>query len=165
LKMAEGVLDGMIEQRLLAEAARKMHLSVTDDELARAITALPYFQDNGQFVGHDRYEQALRRAGYTTDRFERDVREDLLRQKYQAYVKSSVLVPDADVRREWSNRNEKATIEYVLIPTARLDSKVEPTDADLKTWLEKRRDRYKKPVQRRFFYLLVDKVKVRAKTV
>jgi peptidyl-prolyl cis-trans isomerase D len=165
LNMPRRVLDTMIDQRLLLEAAEKMHLSVSDEELGRAIAALAYFQENGQYIGHDKYEQILRRAGLTVDRFERDVRESLLREKYQAYVKASVFMPDTDVKREWSNRNEKAAIEYVLIPTARLDSKVEPTDADLKAWLEKGRDRYKKPKQRRFKYLLVDKAKVRAKTI
>lgn len=165
LNMPHRVLDKMIDQRLLLAAAEGMHLTVTDEELARAIASFPYFQENGQYVGHDRYEKALRAAGLTPDRFERDVRESLLREKYQEFVKSSVVVPEADVKREWSNRNEKATIEYVLVPAARLDSQVEPTQADLKAWLEKRRDRYKKLLQRRFKYLLVDKTKVRAKTV
>lgn len=165
LNMPHRVLDSMIDQRLLLVAAGDMHLAVTDQELARAIAAFPYFQENGQYVGHEKYEKALRGAGLTADRFERDVRESLLREKYAAYVKASVVVPETDVKREWSNRNEKATIEYVLVPAARLDSQVEPTEADLKAWLEKRRDRYKKPVQRRFKYLLLDKSKVRAKTV
>jgi len=165
LNMPHRVLDNMIDQRLVTEAAGDLHLSVSDEELARAIATLPYFQENGQYIGHDKYEKALLRAGLTPDRFERDVRESLLREKYTAYVRASVLVAESDIRREWSTRNEKATIEYVLVPSAKVDSKAEPTDADLKTWLEKRRDKFKKPVQRRFKYLLVDRVKVRAKTV
>jgi peptidyl-prolyl cis-trans isomerase D len=165
LNMPHRVLDNMIEQRLLTEQAHDLHLSVSDEELAGAIAALPYFQENGRYIGHDKYEQTLLRAGLTPDRFEQEVRESLLREKYQAYVRASVLVTEPDIRREWSNRNEKATIEYVVVPVARLESKTEPTDADLKAWLEKHRDRYKKPVQRRFKYLLVDRAKVRAKTV
>ncbi|MGH9364419.1 MAG: SurA N-terminal domain-containing protein [Thermoanaerobaculia bacterium] len=165
LNMPHRVLNQMIDSRLLLAAAEDMHLTVTDEELARSIAAFPYFQENGQYVGHDRYEKALRAAGLTPDRFERDTRESLLRDKYQTFVKASVVVPEADVKREWSSRNEKATIEYVLVPAARLDSRVEPTEADLKAWLTKGRDRYKKPLQRRFKYLLVDKSKVRGKTV
>ena len=165
LNMPRRVLDNMIDQRLLLLAARDMHLTVSDEELYRAIAAFPYFQENGQYVGHEKYEKALRGAGLTPERFERDVRESLLREKYGAFVKSSIVVPEADIRREWSNRNEKASIEYVLVPSVRLGSPAEPTEPDLKAWLEKRRDRYKKPVQRRFKYLLVDKTKVRAKTV
>lgn len=165
LNLPRRVLDAMIDQRLLLEAAEKLRLSVSDDELARTITAFPAFQENGKFIGHDKYVQVVRRAGYTTDRFERDIRESLLRGKLLTYVKASVLVPDADIRREWSNRNERAKIEYVLIPSTRFDARVEPTEPDLKAWLEKRRDRYKKPIQRRFKYLLVDQAKVRARTV
>jgi peptidyl-prolyl cis-trans isomerase D len=165
LNMPHRVLDNMIDQRLVTEAARDLHLSVSDEELARAIAALPYFQENGQYIGHDKYVQTLLRAGLTADRFEHDVRESLLREKYTGYVRASVLVAEDDIRREWSTRNEKATIEYVLVPAARLGSNVEPTEADLKAWLEKHRDKYKKAVQRRFKYLLVDRVKVRTKTV
>ena len=165
LNMPRRVLDDMINQRLLTEAAQGLHLSVSDEELARAIATLPSFQENGQYIGHEKYQKILQRAGLSTDRFENDVRESLLRDTYQAYVKASVLVPESELKREWSNRNEKATIEYVVVPSARLDSKVEPADADLKAWLDKRRDRYKKPLQRRFKYLLVDKARVRAKVV
>ena len=34
--------------------------AVTDEELARSIAALPYFQENGQFIGYERYRMALR---------------------------------------------------------------------------------------------------------
>jgi peptidyl-prolyl cis-trans isomerase D len=165
LNMPHRVLDQMIDQRLLLAAAENMHLTVSDEELARSIAAFPYFQENGQYVGHERYEKALRAAGLTPDRFERDVRDSLLREKYQTFVRASVVVPEADVKREWASRNEKATIEYVLVPAARLDSPAEPAEADLKAWLAKGQERYKKPLQRRFKYLLVDKSKVRGKTV
>jgi peptidyl-prolyl cis-trans isomerase D len=105
----------------------------------------------------------LRLAGYLPETFEEGLREDLLVAKYMALVKASVAVPEADVRREFSAKNDKAKIEYIVVPASRLESAVEPSDADLRTYYEKNKERYRAPEQRRANYLLVDRLKVRAK--
>ncbi len=163
LDLPRQVLDGIIERKLRLEAAKRLRLMVTDDELSRAIASLPYFQENGQFIGGERYSERLRRAGMYPETFEEGIREDLLVDKYGALVKASVAVPEADVRKEFSAKNDKATIEYILVPSSRLESSVEPSEADLKAYYEKNRERYRSPEQRRANYLLVDKLKVRAK--
>ena len=163
LDLPRQVLDGMIERKLRLEAARRLKLTVSDDELARAIASLSYFQENGQFIGAQRYSERLRLAGMYPETFEEGVREDLLVEKYGALVKASVAVPEADVRKEFSAKNDKATIEYILVPSSRMEGALEPSEADLKAYYEKNRERYRSPEQRRANYLLVDKLKVRAK--
>jgi len=163
LDLPRQVLDGIIDRKLRLEAAKRLNLTVTDEELARSIAALPYFQENGQFIGAQKYNERLRLAGMHPETFEEGVREDLLVGKYSTLVKAGVAVPEADVRRQFSAQNDKATIEYILVPASRLESTVEPTDADLKAYFEKNRERYRAPEERRANYLLVDKLKVRAK--
>src|SRR5881397_1769059 len=63
LDLPRQVLDGMIDRKLRLEAAKRMNLRVSDDELARAIAALPFFQENGQFIGAQKYSERLRLAG------------------------------------------------------------------------------------------------------
>ncbi len=163
LDLPRQVLDGIIDRKLRLEAGRRLHLTVSDEELARAIAALPYFQENGQFIGVERYSERLRLAGMLPEAFEEGVREDLLVDKYMALVKASVAIPEADIRKEFSAKNDKATIEYILVPSSRLESAVEPSEADLKAYYEKNRERYRAPEQRRANYLLVDQLKVRGK--
>ena len=163
LDLPRQVLNGMIDRRLELEQARRLKLAVSDDELSRAVMSYPAFQQNGQFIGRDKYTQLLARYGYTPERFEEELREDLLASKYAAAVRASIYVPDAELAREFSSRNDKATIEYVLIPGSRLESGVQPTEQELKAYYEQHRDRYRKPVQRRIKYLLVEQAKVRAK--
>lgn len=163
LDLPRNVLDGMIEKILRLEAARRLNLRVSDEELAQRIVTLPYFVENGQFIGREQYERRLRGSGLSPDRFEEELREDLLLQKYSDLVKASVVVPDSEVMREYSARNDKATIEYILVPSSRLESTAQPTDADLQQYLDKHKDRYRTPVQRRLKYLLVDRAKVRSK--
>jgi len=164
LDLPRQVLNGMIDRRLQLEEARRLKLAVSNDEVARAVMSYPAFQQNGQFIGREKYVQLLARYGFTPERFEEGLREDLLSGKYAALVRSAILVPDSELAREFSSRNDKATIEYVLIPSSRLESGVQPTDAELKDYYEKHRDRYRKPEQRKIKYLLVDQAKVRAKS-
>jgi peptidyl-prolyl cis-trans isomerase D len=159
------VLEGMVDKSLRLEAARRLHLSVSDDEVRQMIESVPAFQDNGKFAGRERYERILRANGMTPDRFEDDVREQLLMDKYSSLLRASVLVSDADIQREFASRNDKASIEYVKIASSRLDSGTEPSDADLKAYYDKHREKYRAPEQRKIKYLLVDSARVRAKTV
>src|SRR5512132_1729490 len=163
LDLPRQVLEGMIERRLRLEAARRMNLRVSDDEVARRIAAMPELQENGQFIGASKYEERLRLAGYLPETFEEGLREDLLVDKYSALVKASVAVPDADVRREFAAKNDKAKIEYIVVPASRLETAIEPSDGELKAYYEKNKEHYRAPEQRRANYLLVDRLKVRAK--
>jgi len=163
LDLPRNVLDAMIERMLRLEAAKKLDLHVSDEELTQKIVTLPFFQENNQFIGREKYEKMLRSNGVTPDRFEEELREDMLLEKYAGLVKASVVVPDAELAREYAARNDKATIEYILIPTARLDSNAQATDADLQGYLDKHKDRYRAPVQRKVKYLLIDRARVGAK--
>jgi len=163
LDLPRNVLDAMIERMLRLEAAHRLDLHVSDDELAQKIVTLPYFQENGHFIGREKYEKMLRSNGILPDRFEDEMREDMLLDKYSGLVKASVVVPDSEISHEYSVRNDKATIEYILVPSARLESNAQPTDADLQGYLDKHKDRYRAPVQRKVKYLLIDRGKVRAK--
>jgi peptidyl-prolyl cis-trans isomerase D len=163
LDLPKNVLDSMIERMLRLEAAQRMNLSVSDKELAEKIVTLPFFQEAGQFIGREKYERMLRGNGISPERFEEELREDLLLQKYGDLVKASVVVPESELLREYAARNDKATIEYILVPAGRIDSNAQPTDADLQQFLDKHKDRYRTPVQRRIKYLLADKAKIRQK--
>jgi peptidyl-prolyl cis-trans isomerase D len=163
LDLPRTVLDSMIDRILRLEAAQNLGLHVSDKELADRIVSLSFFQDGGQFIGRDKYEKLLRSNGIVPERFEEELREDMLVEKYSGLVKASVVVPEADLMREFAARNDKATIEYILVPTSRLESNAQPTDADLQSYLDKHKDRYRTPVQRRLKYLLVDRARARAK--
>jgi len=163
LDLPRQVLDGMIDRKLRVESAERLKLAVSDEELAREIAALPYFQENGQFIGAEKYSERLRLSGILPETFEEGLREDLLVRKYETLVKAGVAIPETEIRRQFSAQNDKATIEYILVPASRVETAVEPSEAELKAHYDKNRERYRSPEQRRANYLLVDTLKVRAR--
>ena len=59
LDLPRQVLDGIIQRKLELEEARRLNLKVSNDEVARAVMSYPAFQDNGQFIGREKYVQLL----------------------------------------------------------------------------------------------------------
>lgn len=159
------VLNGMVERKMLLEAAHRTGVRVPDAELAEKIQAMAPFQKNGQFVGAAEYASVLASYGMTVEQFERGFREDLMMDKYSALVAASLVIPDARLKSQWEAQNEKAKIEYVLLPAGRLSAApaAASADAELKTFYDQNRELFREPERRKIKYLLVEESKVREK--
>jgi peptidyl-prolyl cis-trans isomerase D len=159
------VLNGMIERRMLLELALSNGLRVTDTELADRIQAMPNFQKNGQFAGPSEYASILASYGYSVEQFEHGMREDLAIEKLNALVAASLVVPDSRLKDQFEAQSEKAKIEYVAIPPARLSTvqSAPPPDAELKAFYDANKTLFRLPEQRKLKYLLVEQAKLREK--
>lgn len=92
------ILDGLINQKLLALYAAKGKLLVSDAELQQSIAALEPFQENGRF-SKDRYQLLLRAQGMTPESFQESFRQDLTLQRLNtALVDSSITSKSLDDR-------------------------------------------------------------------
>ncbi|MCC3262771.1 SurA N-terminal domain-containing protein, partial [Paenibacillus polymyxa] len=74
--LREGLLNQLINQRLLANVAADNRFSVSDETLRNTIAAIPEVQDNGRF-SPERYRQVLAAQGMSPTSFEAGLRRDL----------------------------------------------------------------------------------------
>lgn len=87
-EMKRSVLDRLVSQRIMLEAARDAKLLATDDDLARVIGGIEAFQENGKF-DKNRYASVVGNQGMSTLGFEARIREDLLWQQVKdAYLQN-----------------------------------------------------------------------------
>jgi peptidyl-prolyl cis-trans isomerase D len=109
------VLQGLIDDRAISAEARRLGLTVTDSELREFILSMPALQENGQFMGYDRYRALLRsqRPPLSVDEFEEAVRRELLGTKLQDAVTGWMTLGDAEVDEEYRRRNEKVKLAVV----------------------------------------------------
>lgn len=158
------VLQSLIEQRSIEAEARRLGLEVGDAEVREFILRLPAFQENGHFVGYDRYRAALRmqRPPLTEAEFEQLVRRDLLADKLQTAVTAWVTVPDADVDEEYRHRNEKVKLETVAFQSDAYRTGLSATDAEVAALFEKDKVRYQIGERRKIRYLTIDAQALRA---
>ena len=163
LDLPNQVLNGMIDRKMLIEAARRGGVRVSDAELADKIQSLPALQRNGQFIGANEYSNLLASNGMTPDQFERDFRDDMMIEKYNRLVAASLMVPDSEVENQFARQNQKAKIDYVLISPDHFEAGAAPSEAELLSAFEKNKERYRQPERRKLKYLLVDETRLREK--
>ena len=163
LGMDRQVLQQMIDQEAVLVEAARLGISVTDAEVRDRIVSIPAFQENGQFIGEQRYRQLLRlqRPPMTAAQFEEEIRNSVILDKMRATLTEWITVSDADADAEYRRRNEKVSIELVSFPTVSFLDQVQVTDADVATFFEQNRDTYRIGERRKVRYLLLDAQAIR----
>ena len=61
MQVPQQVLQQMIEEHAEIAEAGKMGITVADDEVRQQIISIPGLQENGHFIGEDRYRRCCAR--------------------------------------------------------------------------------------------------------
>jgi peptidyl-prolyl cis-trans isomerase D len=142
------LLDTLIAQRLVASAALKGNLIVTDETLRDTIQSIPAFQDSGQF-SKSSYELVLRSQNppMSPAQFESRLRYDLSLQQLARAVGDSAIAPRAVAleaqKREVSDVRISAQqfLPEAKIDEAKVKAHYDANQADFRT-LERVRAEY-----------------------
>jgi peptidyl-prolyl cis-trans isomerase D len=154
--LEEQTFDGLVTDRLIELEARRLGLTVDDEELARKIANSPRLQENGRFVGAREYRRRLELQGIPVREFEDSVRRGLLAEKLKSLVTDGVAVAPSEAEREYRRRNEQLKAEYVLVDAARFRPQVTVDDAEVRARFEAARESYRLPERRVVSYLMLD---------
>jgi peptidyl-prolyl cis-trans isomerase D len=157
------ILSQLVDEEAMVAEARKQGIKVSDVEIRERILALPGFQENGKFVGEQRYRQILQvqNPPMTTAEFEKSLRRALQIEKLRNALTGWMSVSDAEVAAEFRKRNEKVKLDVVQITPDAFKSQVTVTDAELAAAFEKSKDRYRIGEKRKIKYALLNVEDVR----
>ena len=150
------------EQAALAEADR-LGITASDAEIRKQILSLPAFQENGQFIGEERYRQILQFQSppMSTTQFEQQMRSSVVLQKFQTAVSEWIVISDATLQAEHRRLNERIQVEFVSLTAGEFREQVEVTDEDVAAYFEANQEAYRIPDKRRVRYLQVDAEQLR----
>ncbi len=155
-------MQDIVDRYMLLAEAKKMGIEVTNKELLAKIMSYPAFKrSDGSFVGEDLYGRILRSNQSTPEEFESGLRQDLEMAKLQETLAAGIVIPDADVEREYRSRNEAVSFEMLYVPVDRALAGVTVTEADARAYYDANQARFTHPAQRQLHYLLVDDAKLR----
>lgn len=152
------VLQQMIDQQAVLAEADRLGITATDAEVRERIMGISAFQENGQFIGEQRYRQLLRlqRPPITPAQFEEEIRNSVILDKMRSTLTEWITVSDAEADAEYRRRNEKVSLELASFPTVSFLDKVQVTDADVNAYYEKNKETYRIGERRKVRYLLLD---------
>ena len=158
LGIDQRIVQQMIEEETaLAEAAR-LHITATNEEVRERIAAMPGLQENGHFIGEERYRQMLQMNNppMRPDEFEEQVRRGVTLEKLQGALTGWMTIDDKDVESEFKRRNEKVKLAVVSFPADKFRPGLEATDAEIAAYFEQHKNDLKIPEKRKIRYALVD---------
>jgi peptidyl-prolyl cis-trans isomerase D len=163
LGIEQQILQQMVDEEAMVAEARRQGLKVSDVEVRERILSIPAFQENGRFIGEQRYRQMLQMNNppLTTSDFEDNMRRALLIEKLRNAVTGWMTVTDTEVADEYRRRNEKVKLDVVPITAEAFRSQVTLSDADINAYFEKNKETYRVGEKRRIRYALVDVDQVR----
>ena len=152
------LLQQMIDEYTALSEAERLGIVATDAELRQRIVSLPAFQENGQFIGEQRYRQILQvqNPPVSTTEFEDGIRRGIIIERLQAAVTQWVSVSNEEVADEHRRRNEKVRVNVVAFRGDDYRDDVEVTDADIEAFYESESLVYQVPEKRKLRFLLID---------
>ncbi len=112
------ILAQLTAEIALDERARALRLSLSDAEIARRITTQPSFQTPTGAFDAVRFQQAIRQAGYTEQRFVAEQRRNSVRSQLSGTIMGGPLVPQAAIEAMDRYQNEQRSADYVLLDHA-----------------------------------------------
>ena len=126
---------------------------------------MPAFQENGTFIGEQRYQQLLRlqRPPMTPSDFEGNVRRQLVVQKLRAALTDWISIPDQQLDQEYRRRNDKVKLAVVSFTADSFRNQATATDADVASYFEGHKSDFKIPEKRKIRYMLIDIDALKAK--
>ncbi|HEY6258288.1 MAG TPA: SurA N-terminal domain-containing protein [Xanthobacteraceae bacterium] len=143
------VLQQLTADLALDQRAQALRLGLSDAEIARLITSQPGFQTaSGQFDAV-RFQQAIREAGYTEQRFVAERRRAMARSQLSGTITGGPLVPKAAIEAMDRYQNEQRSAEYVLFDHAQAGEVPPPDPRVLADYFEERKILFRAPEYRK----------------
>jgi peptidyl-prolyl cis-trans isomerase D len=139
----------MVAQAALEQRDQQMRLGISDAEIAHRITTNPSFQnDQGQF-DRAKFEELLRNAGFTEQRFVSEQRGLLLRRQITDSIVGNLPVPKAWLTAINQYQGETRSIDYVALTAAQAGDIPQPTAEELAKYFDERKIMFRAPEYRK----------------
>ena len=150
-QLKRSALDGLVGEELLLQMGAKDGLTISDEQLARAIHAQQVFQIDGAF-SQDLYQQWLQSQGYSPGAFEYEYRRSLLREQIAAAVSGTAIATEHELKSAYQLSRQKRIYSLIRIPLDRFEN-AEVGEDVIADYYEKNKDRFVTPEEVNLAYI------------
>jgi len=163
-QMRDQVWQSLVNQILVEQAAKKLDIVVTDQEIVDWVTNNPEslpdmikrnFEDSTGQINRQILQAALSSDRPEIQKFWKDVqqflKEQRLQEKLTSRLYSAIRIPESTLRGQFAETNEKLDAGYVLFPPSLLfpDSSIKVTGSEKKDYYSSHQDDYRTPPTRK----------------
>jgi peptidyl-prolyl cis-trans isomerase D len=148
------LLEQMVSRRLVADAALRAHLAVSDATLREAISEMAAFQVDGAF-SKPTYEALLGAQGMTKKMFEERMRYDLSLAQLTRAVADTAIVSRTVNERVGALLEQRREVAEALVPAQTHFAQVKVTEAQAKAYYDANPVEFRIPERVRAEYLVL----------
>ncbi|MFZ2223683.1 MAG: SurA N-terminal domain-containing protein [Candidatus Deferrimicrobium sp.] len=145
LNLKKQAMDSLVQRKILLEEAAKMGLSATDEDVQREISAIPAFQQNGQFRD-DLYRSVLSYNRVNPAEFEAGKRTELTLKKVEGLLTAGALVPETEAKELFRIASRKIRLLVVTADPGKVTTGA-PTEGEILAKYEQAKERYRTPAR------------------
>ena len=129
------VLDSIIRDTLIQQAATDLGLRAGDLMLQQTILSVPAFQVGGQF-NQEAYKRSVQLQGLTEKAFEERLRNSLITRQLELAIQGSSFITGQTAKDASRLGNQTRDIEYLTISTKDVDQIDDISEEQIKTYYD-----------------------------
>ncbi|MEM5292918.1 SurA N-terminal domain-containing protein [Burkholderia sp. JPY481] len=152
------MLDGMIEQRVLADETQRLHLTASDDAVRRALLSDPVIsslKNPDGSIDLERYKQLLAMQGMTPDQYDERMRYNLAMQQLPASIAASAFTSKTLAQHLTELAQQQREVQGIAFHPHDYEAKIQPTDAQLQAYYDAHRNDFATPATATIQYLVM----------
>ncbi|MBU3019438.1 SurA N-terminal domain-containing protein [Paraglaciecola agarilytica] len=131
----QGVLDRLIGDKLIEQAAVDLGLRVSDAQIKQAIVAMPEFQFDGKF-DNERYLAVLRQAGFQPNDFRDYMRVDMTRRQLSNALLGSEFSLLEETTQAYKLQQQTRDARYLTVPADMFKDDVTVSQSDVENYYQ-----------------------------
>jgi peptidyl-prolyl cis-trans isomerase D len=159
------MLDGLIQQRVLADETQRLHLTVSDDALRRALLADPVIgslKNPDGSIDLNKYKELLAMQGMTPDQYQEQVRYSMAMQQLPAAIQASSFTSKTLAQHLTELAEQQREVQGLAFHAKDFASKVQPTDAQIQAYYDAHRNDFATPATATIQYLVMSPATIAA---
>lgn len=149
------VLNELVQIALLSQEARRAGISVTPLEMRTAVGRNKAFQDESGKFDPDAYQRVLAAQRISPTEFERDLENQLLRDKIFELITAAIWVDPDEPRHRYNFIRERRLVDYRFLPAAGFMGEAVVTEEEARTWYEAHKQDFAIPPRVDVAYVMV----------
>ncbi len=136
----------VIQQHIMLDEAHRLGITASDDDVRKFLHSGmwgQYLFPEGKYIGDSQYAEFVsQNFNMTTDKFENEIKQQIVSDRLRALITGGVTVSDAEVRDAQTKQDTKIKFDYAVISADELRKTINPTDAELKAFYTQNAARY-----------------------
>jgi len=153
--LRQQTLNRLIDEALMDQYARNLGLSISDDQVKKAIFATQAFQTNGKF-DNTRYNAIVGQMGMTADQYAQALRNQLVTQQLINAIVGSDFMLKGETDELAALVAQQRVVRSATIDVNALAAKQQASDDEVKAYYEQNKNNFTAPEQFRVSYIKLD---------